>query len=95
MRQAARQDAAGARVLEAQLLARVDDKPGALIVAQGLRVIEAAGMHPEPLDRPRPGPVDRRAQQEGPETAPDEFGDQPEIAQLGFRRRSRIELRDG
>src|SRR5580765_2347919 len=92
MLQRARQDALGARVLETQLLARVDDKPGALVIAQGPRVIEGPGVDPEAPDRALPGPVDRRPQQERPETAPDEFGDQPEIAQLGLLRRRGIQF---
>ena len=84
MGQGTRQDAAGARVFKAQLLARVDDKPGALVVPQGLRMIEGASVDPEPLDRTRPSPIDRRAQQERPEPEPDKFRDQPEITQLGL-----------
>ena len=42
MPQRTRQDAADARVFETQLLAVVNDKPGALIVPQRLRVVEGA-----------------------------------------------------
>src|SRR5947209_1282215 len=92
MRQVAWEDAAGARVLEAQLLARIDDKAGALVMAERLRMIEGPGMHPKAADRPLPGAVGRRLQQKRPEPAADEFRDQPEIAQLGFLRHRGIEL---
>ena len=46
MLQSAWQDALGAWIFEAQLLARVDDKSGALTMPQRLRVIEAASVDP-------------------------------------------------
>src|SRR5260370_36682511 len=53
---------------------------------------EGAGVHPSPADRPLTGGVERRLQQERTEPTADEFGDQPEIAELGLLRRRRIEL---
>ena len=52
-------------------------KPGALIIAERLRVIEGAGMHPEPADRAQPGPIDRRLQQVRAEPPPMNSGIRP------------------
>src|SRR5437763_11164123 len=87
VRQRARQNAAQSRILEAHRLASVDDETGALIKPERLRVVKAAGMNPEPFDRPQPSLVDRRLQQKRPEAAADEFRNQAEIAQLGLARR--------
>src|SRR5207249_8681357 len=67
-------------------------KPGALVVPQGLRVVEPARVHPEPRQRPLPCAVDRRAQQEGAKAAPDKFRDEPKIAQFALLRRRRVQL---
>src|SRR5687767_11267899 len=92
MLQRAWQDAPGPRVLEAQRPAGEDDEPGALIIAERPRVVEAAGVHPKPADRERPGLIERGAQQERAEAAANELRDEPEIAQLGLVRRRRVEL---
>ncbi len=82
----------GARVLEAQRPAVIDDKPGPLVMAERLRVVVAARVYPQPPDRSRPGPIDRRPQQKRAEPAADEFRNEAEIAQFGFVRRRRVEL---
>src|SRR3954451_8640401 len=92
MTQRARQEAPEARVFEAQWPAGVNLEPGLLVIAEGPRMIEGAGVHPQPIDRPGPGPVNRRLQQKRTEPPADEFRDQAEIGQLGLARLGRIQL---
>src|SRR2546423_7169684 len=92
MTQRARQEAPEARVLEAQWPAGVNLEPGLLVIAEGPRMIEGAGVQPEPVDRSGPSPVDRRLQQKRTEPAADEFRDQAEIGQLGFARIGCVQL---
>src|SRR5689334_20007771 len=73
------QDASDPRVLEPQRPPRVNLKTRLLVVAERARMVESSRVHPEPFDRPDPGPVDRGLQQKRPELAADELRDQPEI----------------
>src|SRR5262249_21280721 len=86
------QDAPFAWVFETQRPPRVDRKAGLLIVAERARVIEAAGVHPEPVDRARPRPFDCGLQKERPELAADEFRDEAEIGQFRLTRIGRLQL---
>src|SRR5438128_4178291 len=81
-----------AGVVEGYRAAGIDDKAGPLIDPQRLWVIEGRGVQPEAIDWPRPGAVDRRLQEIGAEPAPDEIGDEPEIAELGLARCCGVEL---
>src|SRR5262249_24211489 len=76
------QDAPSAWVFETQRPPRVDRKAGLLIVAERARVIEAAGVHPEPVDRARPRPFVCGLQKERPELAADEFREEAETGRF-------------
>src|SRR5947207_1630169 len=92
MAQRARQEAPDARIFEAQWPPCVNLEPGLLVIAEGSRMIEGAGVHPQPIDRPGPRPVDRRLQQKRTEPPADEFGDQSEIGQLRLARIGCVQL---
>src|SRR5438132_11706180 len=92
MTQRAWQEASDARVFEAQWPPCVNLEPGLLVITEGPRMIEGAGVHPQPIDRPGPRPVDRRLQQKRTEPPADEFRDQAEIGQLGLARLGCVQL---
>src|SRR5438034_8446008 len=83
-----------AGVVEGYRAAGIDDKAGPLIDPKRLGVIEGRAVQPEAVDWPRPGAVDRRLQETGAEPAPDEIGDEPEIAELGLACCGSIELEE-
>ena len=70
----------------------IDSKAGLSVNGDRARMVEVAGVHPEPA-RPRPpGVTDRPVEQIAAEAAADELGQEPEIGELGIGRLAAVEL---
>src|SRR5689334_2842397 len=88
----ARRGAVEARIVGDLDLPPERAKAGALVERQRGRMIEAAGVQPEPLDRPRPRKLERAVHQEAADAGADEFCRDTEHADLAGVRLTEIEL---
>jgi hypothetical protein len=60
----------------------VDNEPTRLVVGEGMRAVEAAGVQPDTVRSYRPGPLRAHGQQMAAEAPPDEAGQQAEVHNL-------------
>src|SRR3546814_19812977 len=71
---------------------RVGPEAGALVEAERSGMVEAAGMHPETLDRPGPGQLDRPLHEEPPGSRSDRLRHHAEEGDLAFAWLAEIQL---